>query len=80
MADINESFYLCQEVEGFFKILQVVGGVKGKENEECTDNLCVNTCVEHWRNAGPEHEARKKLEMFALFAVSDFIVIPAPYL
>lgn len=27
---------------------------------------CVNTCVERWRNAGPE--ARKK--MFALFAVS----------
>ena len=27
---------------------------------------CVNTCVERWRNAGPE--ARKK--MFALFAVA----------
>jgi len=31
---------------------------------------CVNTCVERWRNAGPE--ARKK--MFALFAVAGIFL------
>jgi hypothetical protein len=31
---------------------------------------CVNTCVERWRNAGPE--ARKK--MFALFAISGIFL------
>ena len=31
---------------------------------------CMNTCVERWRNAGPE--ARKK--MFALFAVAGIFL------
>ena len=31
---------------------------------------CINTCVERWRNAGPE--ARKK--MFALFAVAGIFL------
>jgi hypothetical protein len=39
---------------------------------EDSDELqrCVNTCVERWRNAGPE--ARKK--MFALFAISGIFI------
>ena len=38
------------------------------ENDELAQ--CVNTCVERWRNAGPE--ARKK--MFALFAVAGIFL------
>lgn len=38
------------------------------ETNELTQ--CVNTCVERWRNAGPE--ARKK--MFALFAVAGIFL------
>jgi hypothetical protein len=40
----------------------------GEDSDEL--QRCVNTCVECWRNAGPE--ARKK--MFALFAISGIFI------
>ncbi|KAJ7215075.1 hypothetical protein GGX14DRAFT_610221 [Mycena pura] len=42
--------------------------LNGEESDEL--ERCINTCVDRWRNAGPE--ARKK--MFALFAISGIFL------
>jgi hypothetical protein len=45
-----------------------INELTGDESDEL--ERCVNTCVERWKNAGPE--ARKK--MFALFAISGIFL------
>lgn len=45
-----------------------INKLTGDESDEL--ERCVNTCVERWKNAGPE--ARKK--MFALFAISGIFL------
>jgi hypothetical protein len=46
-----------------------INGLNDAESDEL--EKCMNTCVEHRKNAGPE--ARKK-KMFALFAIAGIFI------